>query len=441
GIQIALRKGRIGVRLASVDPARSIEIELPHGGVWVLTPGDYDISAGDEHTPARVAVFDGRVRVTAKGLDTAVATGSAVELSGSDPVMARLDGARDDDFVGWWRAAAGDQTEPQALRYVSSEITGYEALDNNGTWETVSGYGAVWFPKSTPDDWAPYRYGHWRWTAPWGWTWIDDMAWGFAPSHYGRWARIASSDPQVERWGWIPGKLVQHPVYAPALVAFLGTAGVGLSCPDGIGAGVAWFPLGPGETYWPSYTNDLDAIRRINDGSVADLSTIGPAVDGAPPAGIVNGTYRNRRAASVVPRAVFLAGRQVAPALVTLPNPRLDNAPLLAGSPQLLPQAPQASRVAAISVGGARVTVAADSRIAHAVQTFTRILEARRHAATIRLAILAHGNRARTALYLTASRPRAASARWIPPRIIAAVAARNANLRLRFAAAHRGAFR
>ena len=27
----------------------------------------------------------------------------------------------------------------------------------------------------------------WVWLRPWGWTWVDDAPWGFAPFHYGRW--------------------------------------------------------------------------------------------------------------------------------------------------------------------------------------------------------------------------------------------------------------
>ena len=52
-------------------------------------------------------------------------------------------------------------------------------------------YGTVWFPHVTIVGWAPYRYGHWAWISPWGWTWVDDAPWGFAPFHYGRWVFVA----------------------------------------------------------------------------------------------------------------------------------------------------------------------------------------------------------------------------------------------------------
>jgi hypothetical protein len=381
GAQIVLHKGRIGVRLSGLDAAHIIEIDIPKGGVWLLTPGDYDIDAGDEHAPARVAVLDGRARYVGKGLDAAIAAGSAAVLSGGDPIEQRVEAAPADDFSAWWRAASGP-ADPQALRHVSAEMTGYEALDGNGSWEIDPVHGPVWFPNATPDDWAPYRDGHWRWFAPWGWTWIDDMPWAFAPSHHGRWAKIRETDaldpssPGAARWGWVPGKLVADPLYAPALVGFLGTAGVGLSYPDAVGPAIAWFPLAPGEAYWPGYTADLETIHRINRPSVADVATIGPAVDGLPPAPIVNGAYRNRGFARAVPRSVFTSGRPVRPALLTLPERRLANAPLLAGSPQIGPPPPRPVQ-AAQATGAHRAATAAAVNLHIATHALGR--EAERH--------------------------------------------------------------
>ncbi|HEX6441915.1 MAG TPA: DUF6600 domain-containing protein [Stellaceae bacterium] len=350
--QIALPQGRIGIHLGRLDQPNTVEIDLPHGGIWLEAPGDYDIYAGDEKNPASIATLDGSARVIVENLDRTVTAGSVLALNGGNTPRAKLDaGAREEAGI-WWLPDGGDAAKPQALQFVSAELTGYDALDGNGSWQNVEGLGEVWYPNPLPDDWAPYRYGHWRWLQPWGWTWIDGMPWGFATSHYGRWARID------ERWAWVPGPHSEQPVYAPALVAFLGTAGVGISYPDGNGPAVAWFPLAPGEAYWPSYTNDPDTIRRINAGSGADLSAMAAAGNGAAPTAIVNGEYQNRRSASVVPRPVFTAGRAVAPALIDLPERRLDNAPLLAGSPQIPP-------------------AATPVQVASAAHTLARILEPR----------------------------------------------------------------
>ena len=83
----------------------------------------------------------------------------------------------------------------------------------------MAGYGNVWTPAGVASDWAPYRYGHWVWVEPWGWTWVEDEPWGFAPFHYGRWAYAQHS------WCWVPGPVVVRPVYSPALVAFVGGGG------------------------------------------------------------------------------------------------------------------------------------------------------------------------------------------------------------------------
>src|SRR5829696_2001140 len=121
GMQVVLRRGRIGVRLASLDSARSIEIRVPPGGIRLLTAGDYDIAAGTDREPARLAVIDGRAGLVASALETTVASGSAVLLRGQDPVAASAPEAGADDFVAWWRPEERDAGEPAALQYVSAE--------------------------------------------------------------------------------------------------------------------------------------------------------------------------------------------------------------------------------------------------------------------------------------------------------------------------------
>ena len=63
----------------------------------------------------------------------------------------------------------------------------------------VPTYGHIWRPRQLMVGWAPYRYGHWAYIGPWGWTWVDDAPWGYAPFHYGRWVNYGGY------WGWAPG--------------------------------------------------------------------------------------------------------------------------------------------------------------------------------------------------------------------------------------------
>jgi Family of unknown function (DUF6600) len=331
--QIALRNGRIGLHLRQVEERESVEIDTQRGGIWLLGPGNYDIDAGTGDQPLRVAVFSGSARFAGGGSDTPIASGEMAVLTGSEPVTASVEPAAPDAFVEWCRTRDYDEARLAAPYYISSYMTGFGELDGAGSWEITAQYGRVWVPSEMAEDWAPYRYGHWSWMEPWGWTWIDDQSWGFAPSHYGRWAMIDG------HWAWVPGSFVEHPGYAPAVVAFLGTPGVGLSSEDG--AAVGWFPLAPGEAYWPSYTRDLSYVRNLNVGNVQDVETIRMRADGEPPLEVFDQDFANRQFATVVPRAVFANGRPVSPARLALPVQRLQNAPVLMGSPQIAPASAQ----------------------------------------------------------------------------------------------------
>ncbi|MBV9860808.1 MAG: hypothetical protein JO267_01535 [Alphaproteobacteria bacterium] len=335
--QFTLPEGRVGIDLRRLDDAAGVAIALPHGRVSLLQPGQYDISAGTAQEPARVAVFTGSARFAGSALDITIDQGKTAMLSGADPVTAVVEPAAADSFVEWCRSRDVDETQLAAPFHLSREMTGYEVLDAHGSWDSTTEYGVAWFPNDVPADWTPYRDGHWTWIAPWGWSWIADQPWGFAPAHFGRWARIG------ERWGWVPGSFVAHPAYAPAMVVFLGTPGIGLSVAEGPGPAVAWFALAPGEVYLPGYTHDLDAIRRLNSGPVADPQAIEIGADGQIPAAVLNGGFANRRYAIAVPRGVFVAGKPVAPALLQLPEQRLMEAPLLMGSPQIAAPAPRSA--------------------------------------------------------------------------------------------------
>ena len=325
--QIAVVSGRIGFAVRRLRDGESDEINISREGVRLLQPGRYDIDAGSR----RIAVYAGVARIVGGDADIAVNSGDMALLAGSGPADATIGRAVRDDFADWCESRDFEEMRLVAPYYVSPYMTGFAELDAAGRWESTAEYGAVWIPNAVPADWAPYRDGHWRWIAPWGWTWIDDRPWGFAPFHYGRWTLVG------EHWAWVPGSFVAHPVYIPAVVAFLGTAGVGLSVADSAGPAVGWFPLAPGEVYWPSYTRDLDYIRNLNLGNVADVGAIQMGAKGEPTLEVFDGHFANRRFASVVPRTVFVNGGAVAPALLSLPEHRLQNAPVLMGSPQIGP--------------------------------------------------------------------------------------------------------
>src|SRR5204862_4667529 len=98
---------------------------------------------------------------------------------------------------------------PRATAYVSPQMVGYADLDEYGTWQSTPEYGPVWYPTVVAADWAPYRDGYWTNVGGFGFTWVDAAPWGYAPFHYGRWARVGG------RWGWCPGTFVARPRWAP----------------------------------------------------------------------------------------------------------------------------------------------------------------------------------------------------------------------------------
>jgi hypothetical protein len=312
-----------------------------------------------------------------------------------------------DDFVDWWHAlGAGGRILP-AMLHISPAMTGIEALDGSGHWETVAGegagWGSVWFVDAVPEDWAPYRYGRWRWVPPWGWTWIDDAAWGFAPSHYGRWVRVTGPGSDEGRWGWVPGKPVDNPAYSPAMVAFLGTAGVGLSYPDASGPAFAWFPLAPGEVFRPTFTRDLDAIRQLNAGSVKDPTAIEATIEDNAPVEIVGADYHNRRFATAVPRAAFLAGQPPQSARVQIPESRLEQAPLIADAAPFPPvPTPLAARVVAATPSTTKIATAL---VAARAAWVARVATAQR-AVAVRAIAVVHAAGARTVKTARAVNPR-----------------------------------
>jgi hypothetical protein len=341
-IQLAVPQGRIELHLRQLPEGHSVEVDIPRGGVWLLQPGIYDIAAGSRDRPARIMVFDGSARFVGGAVDIPIKTGEAAVISGADTLTATIEKAAPDAFVEWCRSRDYKEERLSSPYYVSPAMTGYEELDEYGSWRAVPDLGEVWYPRSLPAGWVPYRNGYWNWAPPWGWNWVAYEPWGFAPFHYGRWAFINSA------WGWVPGGFVASPVYAPALVAFLADPGA-LLFTAATAPLVGWFPLGPREAYWPSYTNDPSYIRAVNSGIVGDPASLGTRPTGDP--ATANAAFANRRAATIVPQQTLASGARVASAAVPVSNLAVQNARVTAQPPAVQPSAARAATAAAI--GGA----------------------------------------------------------------------------------------
>jgi hypothetical protein len=315
--QLRMTQGAATMRVTRLDSEDAIEIDTPIGAVSLFQAGFYRIDVDESGETARVTVRSGEAELIAGGGATPVHAQQSVVLNGVNTQPSAAAPMPTDDFEDWCLARDRRVDASLTRTYVSPDTIGYADLGQYGGWQQVPEYGPVWIPRVSAG-WVPYRYGRWVWVDPWGWTWIDDAPWGFAPFHYGRWVRLSPG------WAWVPGPIVARPVYAPALVAFVG--GSGWQASIGIGSEpVAWFPLAPHEPFIPSYRVSQTYVQRVNITQVnatnMDVTRI---------------TYANRNVAgavTAVPRDAFVHARPVAAAAAAVPREAIRSAPVVAAAP------------------------------------------------------------------------------------------------------------
>ncbi len=257
--QLKLSQGTLLLRVRHLDDGENFEVDTPNLAFIVQRTGEYRIDVNGDGNETDTTVWHGRGEVTGGGSTYTVVAGQYARFAGTDELNHEIDQIPASDDLDTW-AFSRDEHEDhsESANYISPEMTGSEDLDDYGSWHYVAEYGPVWTPRGVDADWAPYRHGHWAWVGPWGWTWVEDEPWGFAPFHYGRWAYVSDS------WCWVPGPVVVRPVYAPALVAFVGGGGFSIGVGIGGGVGVGWFPLGPREVYVPWYHTSPRYVNNVN---------------------------------------------------------------------------------------------------------------------------------------------------------------------------------
>jgi len=314
--QFQLAQGTVLLHVRNLNPGDICEIDTPNLAFSISQPGKYRVTVTPDGQTTYVLVRQGEGTATGDTQSYAINSGQSYSFSGADlsnytyydpPAPDDLDRFADDRDQRWDHATSA--------RYVAPDVIGYEDLDANGTWQSVEGYGNVWVPSNVAVGWAPYHDGHWAWVSPWGWTWVDDAPWGFAPFHYGRWAHAGFG------WCWVPGPVEEAPVYAPALVAFVGGPGFSV----GVGVGVAWFPLGPRDVFRPGYEVSPAYVQRVNVSNTTVNNTY--------VTNVYNNTtvvkYANQSvpsAVTAVPAAAFAGGQSVARAAVAVPPGELGRA-------------------------------------------------------------------------------------------------------------------
>ncbi|HMA09918.1 MAG TPA: DUF6600 domain-containing protein, partial [Ramlibacter sp.] len=325
-VQLQLGQGTLNLRVRHLEPGQSVEVDTPNLAFSVRRPGSYRIQVDSDGTSTAVMVRTGQADVYGEGRAFVINAGQSYRFFGNSlSDYESLAPQPPDDFDRWSGERDSRWDRSASARYVSPDMIGYEDLDEYGTWRNVSGYGNVWMPARVAADWAPYRDGHWAWVEPWGWSWVDDAPWGFAPSHYGRWAHLDSG------WGWVPGPVAARPVYAPALVVFVGGSGFQIAINAARVAAVAWFPLGPRDVYRPSYPVSREYFTRVNtSNAVVNTTNITNVYNNT---NVTNIVYANRQvpgAVVAVPAAAFVQSRPVARESVRMSKETVAGAPVMA---------------------------------------------------------------------------------------------------------------
>lgn len=333
--QLQLAQGSLYVRVRQLDEGEAFEIDTPNLAFSILRPGQYRVDVDPNGGSTTIAVWGGSGNVTGGGQAFPVNPGQEFMFSGTDQLTydsQPLSGR--DDFDNWCFSRDQREDRSASARYVSRDVIGYDDLDDYGRWSNDPEYGPVWVPENVDAGWAPYHYGHWVFVEPWGWTWVEDEPWGFAPFHYGRWAVIGG------RWGWVPGPVavgvvvggpIVRPMYAPALVGFVGGGGFSFSIAIGGGAGVAWFPLGPRDVWVPAYRCSPEYVEHVNVYNtrvvnVTQVTNVYNNVYVNHNRTAVNYTYSNNvRAVTAVDRDTFVNGRPVGRASVEISQEQIQH--------------------------------------------------------------------------------------------------------------------
>jgi hypothetical protein len=308
---LQLHNGSVAARVRDFGGAGQFDLTTEQGRFILQRAGSYRFDRTDKSSDA--TVYNGQARYEGPNSALPINAGqrAAFWIDSAGVAQYSETAPVSDAFSAW----SGDRDRrvgsSVTARYVSPEMTGAEELDRYGRWEQTPDYGALWVPTTVAVDWAPYRHGHWAWVRPWGWTWVDDAPWGFAPFHYGRWVYFRNN------WCWTPGVRVLRPVYAPALVAWVGGPSVNVSVSIGNAPTVGWFPLAPREVYVPSYRVTPRYAQNINITHVTNVVQITNVINNpqAPR------QFENRRfpqAITVVPAGVMTDRRPVAPAAAQL---------------------------------------------------------------------------------------------------------------------------
>ena len=212
----------------------------------LLQPGEYRVDVSEDGSQTITNVWHGRGRVTGGGFTYNVVAGQSATFTGNEQHLDYDLGQTPnrDDFDSWAFDRDDREDRADSANYVSREMTGYEDLDENGDWSYVAGYGPCWRPRAVVAGLGSLSLRSLGLCRSVGLDLGGRRALGICS------IPLWSLGIGARRMVLGPGTSRSRPVWAPALVAFVG-GGPGFRFSAGVGVG--WFPLAPGEVYLPGY--------------------------------------------------------------------------------------------------------------------------------------------------------------------------------------------
>ncbi|NDY90768.1 DUF6600 domain-containing protein [Ideonella livida] len=279
-VDLSLGQGRVVWRPA---PGSSVwHVRTPEGDWQGLTPGVLVVEREGQgsrvqarggswqvhHVLGQEVLVDGQVW-QARWLGVGLQTSRSTQVAGTS-------------LTPWQQELLRAEDEPAvqpAVVGLSVGLTGAGDLHRHGTWDQHPEWGAVWRPHAVPPGWQPFQQGRWWWREPWGWVWLDDAPWGFAPFHHGSWMMWRGA------WWWVPDPH-PHPQWAPAIVDWQGLPGARPPAGRGPGhPGVGWVVRQPDRRIPPRpepgrFIQRVDAVVGVPSSSWSSGAVTAPVAEG-----------------------------------------------------------------------------------------------------------------------------------------------------------------
>jgi len=199
-----VEKGAIYLDIENLDNEKSIEIQTPDCGIFLLDKGLYRINV-DENSLTEVYVMEGNAEISGQTNSRNVRENQKIVMS-----RGRIEerpyyfyASEKDDFDRWNESQNREQGYARygTSRYLQSGYEDYEyEMSRSGNWTYMPEFNCyVWAPYYGNADWMPYANGRWMYHPFYGYVWTSYDQCGWFTHHYGRWHWNYASG-----WYWIP---------------------------------------------------------------------------------------------------------------------------------------------------------------------------------------------------------------------------------------------